>query len=108
MSMQQGFSSILDPSDILAESPETTFFSFQNQFGPSANQRNFFQSQFKPIFNQFLGKLGQDIKQGDAPTRTFEDFLGNFNFGQEFARLPPSIRGATTSRFAPSARFLNF
>ena len=108
MSMQNDFPSFLDPGDILGEAPEATFFSFQDQFGKSANQRNFFQSQFKPIFNQFLGRLGQDIKQGEAPTRTFEDFLGSFNFGQEFARLPPSIRGATTSRFAPSARFLNF
>ena len=107
MTMQEGFPSFLDPSDILGESPQATFFSFQDRFGDGQNQRRFFQNQFTPIFNQFLGNLGQDLRQGQQPTDTFENFLENFNFGERFAGLAPSIRGATTQRFAPPARFFN-
>jgi hypothetical protein len=107
MPMQEGFPSFLDPSDILGESPQATFFSFQDQFGDGQTQRRFFQNQFTPIFNQFLGTLGQDLRQGQLPEQTFESFLETFNFGEQFARLAPSIRGATTQRFAPPARFFN-
>jgi hypothetical protein len=103
-----GFPSFLDPETILGEAPKTTFFSFQNQFGGAPTQRRHFQDQFQDIFNQFLGTLGQDIRQGQAPTRTFLDFMGDFDFSQQFGQIPPSIRGGTTGRFAPPARFLNF
>ena len=92
----------------LAGSPEAAYFSFQNEFGQAPTQRRFFQGQFKNIFNEFLGGLGQQFRQGEIPTNTFSDFLGNYNFGQQFGQIAPSVRGATTSRFAPSARFLNF
>lgn len=43
-------------------------------------QRNQFSSLFQPTFNQFLGQLGSQIRQGKAPTLTFTDFLkGQFN-----------------------------
>jgi hypothetical protein len=103
-----GLPSFLDPKTILGEAPKTTFFSFQNQFGGAPTQRRHFQGQFQDIYNQYLGTLGQDIRQGQAPTRTFLDFMGNFNFSEQFGQIPPSIRGGTTGRFAPPARFLNF
>jgi len=89
------------------ELPEATFFSFQNQFGGSPTQRRYYQGQFSNIFNQYLGTLGQQLSQGQSPP-AFQDFMGGYNFGQQFAQLPPSIRGATTARFAPQTRFLRF
>ena len=107
MTMQDGFPSFLDPSDILNESPELTFFGFQDQFARGGAQgRQSFQEQFKPFFNTFLGALSQDIQQGGGAERTFQDFA-NQNLESFLGGLPPSIRGATTSRFAPSARFFN-
>ena len=100
--------SFLDPQEMLAAVPEAAYFSFEDQFGQAPTQRRFFQGQFQNIFNQFLGGLGQQIQRGESPTNTFSDFLGNYNFGQQFGQLPPSVRGATTSRFAPTSRFLNF
>jgi hypothetical protein len=105
--MAEQFPSFLSPQDFLAESPETTFFSFQNQFGRSPNQRRFFQGQFRNVFNQYLGNLGQQLQQGKQPDANFSNFLGDFNFSGQFGRLPPSIRGATTQRFAPQTRFLS-
>jgi len=103
-----GIAGFLDPQFLLREEPETEYFSFQNQFGQAPTQKRFFQGQFQNIFNQFLGGLGQQIKRGEEPTNTFSDFMENYNFGQQFGQLPPSVRGATTSRFAPTSRFLNF
>ena len=100
--------SFLDPQEMLAAVPEAAYFSFQDQGGQSPTQRRFFQSQFQNVFNKFLGGLGQQWREGQTSPDTFTDFLGNYNFGQQFSQLPPSVRGATTSRFAPSSRFLNF
>jgi hypothetical protein len=109
---EDGFSSFLNPENILAKSPQMAYFSFQNQFGRTPTQRGFFQGQFQNFFNQYLGNLGQQLRgtggqPGQVPTNTFSDFLEQ-NLGQQYAGLPPSVRGMTTSRFAPQARFLNY
>ena len=103
-----GSSNFLNPLDVLEESPRSAFFSFQDQFGSSPNQRKFFQDQFNQFHNEFLGTLGQTIRSGQVPSQRFTDFLGNVNFDQRFAQQAPSQRGAFTSRFAPSTRFLFF
>jgi|TARA_Y100000296_G_scaffold7250_1_gene8684 hypothetical protein len=96
------------------EARELEFFSFQDQFRGrgGGNQQRFFESQFNPIFNQFLGGLGQQLQQGTIPTGgegSFTNFLSQPDFfNQRFASIAPSVRGANTNRFAPSARFLNF
>lgn len=95
------------PDELLEDAPRETFFSFQNQFGRAPTQRRYFQDQFQDIYNQYLGTFAQQI-QGRTPRSTFSEFMGDFDFNQQFGQIPPSIRGATTSRFAPPARFLNF
>lgn len=100
---------MLPSLQLLGQLPEAAYFSFQDQGGQSPRQQRYFQGQFSNVFNQFLGGLGRQLGQGqNVPTGTFEDFLGDYNFGQQFSQLPPSVRGATTSRFAPPARFLPF
>jgi len=113
--MTQQFPGFIDPQDILGESPELTFFSFQDQFGGQGspggggqNQRNFFRGQFRNFFNEFLGIRGQGLREGRFPTDTFQDFMGGIDFGQRFAQIAPSLRGAGTAQFAPSTRFLQF
>jgi len=107
--------SFFGPQDILAEAPKATFFSFQDQFGGAPTQRRHFQGQFQDIYNQYLGTLGQQLRQDtqagrapSSPSASFLDFMGDFDFSQQFGQIPPSIRGGTTGRFAPPARFLNF
>jgi hypothetical protein len=92
-------------SDLLGEEPRAAFFSFQNQFGRSPNQRRFFQNQFAKYQNEFLGTMGRQLRQGMMPQQNFEDFLGDIPFTQRFASLPPSFRGAQTGRFAPRTVF---
>jgi hypothetical protein len=106
------FGNFLTPEDILGGAPEETFFSFQNQFGRSGNQRRFFQGQFNTILDQFQGVLGKAIKGGAGfngqPLPTFGGFLSDFDFNDQFSRIAPSVRGAQTSRFAPLSRFIDF
>jgi hypothetical protein len=115
---QGGFGGgVTDPRTLLGEEPRATFFSFQNQFGGAPTQRRHFQGQFQDIYNQYLGSLGQQLRQdaqagreayGGEVQPLFLDFMGDFNFSEQFGQIPPSIRGGTTGRFAPPARFLNF
>jgi len=103
--MATNINSFFDTRDLLGEEPEAAFFSFQDQFGQSPNQRRFFQNQFANIQNEFLGALGQQLRVGMRPQQTFMDFLGKTDFANRFASLPPSARGAQTSRFSPRAVF---
>lgn len=93
----------------LEDEPRAGYFSLQSQnpFGRSPNQQNYFQNQFQPIYDEFLGRLGRQIQDtGDQPTLNWMDFLGDFPFQQQYGSLPPSARGDATRRFAPPARFL--
>jgi len=90
-------------SDVLEESPRASFFSFVNQ--QNQPQQRFFQNQFQTIQNEFLGNLGQQLREGNQPSQTFTDFLSDFPFSERFSALPPALRGALTNRFAPSIRF---
>ena len=109
----------MDPDFMLQGAPKETYFSFQNQFGGDASRKRYFQGQFQNIFNEFLGRLGEQVKTpltdpntGQSltqnPTLTFEDFLQEPETFNQIRGVAPSIRGATAARFAPPARFLNF
>jgi hypothetical protein len=91
----------------LEDRPEVAFQAMMPQGGSPASQR-FFQNQFQNIHGRFLGQLGQQILQGQAPTLQFTDFLRDFNFGGHAAATPPWLRGAQTQRFAPQTRFMLF
>lgn len=68
-----------------------------NSFLPkTANpfQQQLFGQLFEPTFNQFLGQLGAQVKSGQAPTLTFNDYLQNsFNPQRALLRLPQFGQG---------------
>jgi hypothetical protein len=113
--LNQGF------QDFLETSPQVGFNAFQGQFGRSPNQRRFFESQFAPIHNRFLGVLGQQIMGGGEPTARFasrdpfmpdeRSFLeGGFpeqfrGFGDFFGSQPPQFAGRLQGRFSPPTQF---
>jgi len=100
-------------ADILGAAPRETYFGFGDQFGGRGGsgrgqaQRNYFQNQFQPIFDEFTGQITQNIRGGQDPfqQQSFQEFLGELPFSQRFASLPPSMRGGQRSRFAPQATF---
>lgn len=103
----QPFSDFL--SGILEDDPRLSFFSFANEQARTPAQKRFFQNQFNPVFNEFLGTLGTQLRGGTLPTTTFSDFLGQSPFVRRFAALPPSLRGDFSSQYlSPRTRSIFF
>lgn len=64
---------------------------FQSFLPTNANpfQQNMFQNLFTPTFNEYLGQIGSAVRQNQAPTTTFLDFLQqSFNPTRQLLRLP--------------------
>ncbi len=66
----------------------------------------FFTNQFADIQNRFLGALGAQIRTGEQPTLTGEQFLNQFDPNRFFLSQAPAFRGQFPSRFAPRTRTL--
>ena len=96
------FQDFLEESDI---GLRANFFSRPGTRGTPTRSR-FFEGQFASIQNQFLGRLGAQIRGGQPPTTTFGGFLDAFDFNNFFASQPPAFRGQFPSRFSPRTRFL--
>lgn len=108
MTMQGPFSNPF--AGFLEDAPEgfrANFFSRLGTRGTPMRSR-FFQNEFQNIQNQFLGALGAQIRGGQQPTLTGEQFLNQFDFNRAFLGAPPAMRGQFGSRFAPRTRFLPF
>jgi len=95
----------------LEEEPKAAYFSYGDQFGGprgSQRQRGFFQNQFSDIYNKYLGSLGVQARQGAAPTGSFNDYLGGFDFNDWYRQsVPYESRNQGFSSFAPPTRWLN-
>lgn len=77
MTMQNPWAGFLEAE------PKTAYFSYGDRFGGptgSQRQRNFFQNQFSEIYNQYLGRLGAQVRAGQVPTEQWNDYLGGFDF----------------------------
>ncbi len=69
--VQEAFLRLLEGTDI----GERTLFQSISPFPGSIGLDRQFQSLFTPTFNQFLGALGGQIRSGQEPTLTFNEFL---------------------------------
>lgn len=91
--------------DLLEEPGFGQQAAFQSRVGGlRPNLQRFYRNQFSNIQNRYLGQLGGQITSGSAPTLRFQDFLGNFDFQNNFRSLPPGLAGRNTGRFAPQIR----
>ena len=72
------------------------------------NQQEALGSLFQPTFSRYLGALGRQIGQGQAPTLSFTNYLNeNFNPQRELLRFPSSVSGGAQTR-APRPFFDRF
>ena len=69
--VQEAFLRLLEGTDL----GERTLFQSISPFGSSPGQDLQFQGLFAPTFNRFLGALGSQIRTGQEPTLTFNQFL---------------------------------
>ena len=86
------------------------YFSRQDQFGKSPNQRKWFEDQFQNVQDKYLGSLGSAIRGGGSPTQSLSSYLDNyFSQGggaqQDWFGMAPSQRGVRDSQYAPSVRW---
>ena len=81
--------------------------SIPNNRGFMPSQRNFLQSLFPQIQNQFLGAQAGRIAQGGQPDIKWTDWLGqNFRPDTELLRASPYKTGTATTPFRSPTRFL--
>ena len=115
--------------DWLAESPQATYFGYQDQWGQrpqpgrgfqgqtaqNQGQKRYYQNQFQNIHNQWLGEQARLMTQGQqsgtgyydalGTPPSFSQFLETMPWTQRYAALPPALRGAGTSQFNPQTRW---
>ncbi len=94
--------------DFLEEEPDIPFFGrlFEQDQGRgrfTPNQQSAFRDQRKQFTDRFLALINEQIQGGELPTARFQDFIGDFDFGQEFNQQ----FGPGTAAFAPRTRFIN-
>ena len=125
--------------DMLEYKPELAYYSSPaaKTFAKSPSRRQYFQRSFGDIYNQYLGKLGEESRlTGSAPTLRFQDFLDPTKqtrtlinkrlgladqsreflkdepFTKRYTSMTPEMRGAFGSErartSAPSTRFIYF
>ena len=84
------------------------YFSFQNQFGRSPNQRKYFEDRFADVQNQFMGRLGQTVRGGGQPSQSWTDFLSEYFSPQGGASadwMNQGQRRQGATRFNPPTQF---
>lgn len=69
--------------------------------------------QYSNFYNRYLGDVGSEYgKRGRGekaqPVSTFAEYLQEDPFTERYSRLTPYQRGVSTSRFAPSTRYIFF
>lgn len=90
----------------LEEEPRSAYFSAIKPFQTNNRMRQFLAQQFEPVWNEFLGALGAQARQGQVPDLRFGDFTRNFDFPQQFQQQSRWQRGAAEGFFNPRMRFL--
>jgi len=78
-------------------------------FGKSTpGARRYYQNQFQNVYNEFLGTMGTQVREGGRPTMRFGEFLENIPWAERYAALTPEMAGRTTRRFSPGTRQIYF
>lgn len=69
------------------------------------NQQQFFQSQYQPVFSEFLG---QNVKRGmsGVDAMPFLDYLSGLDLMERYRQAPSYATGRRTAPLASKGRFL--
>ena len=87
--------------DFLEGSEQGARINYQGRIPQSfgSQQQDYVGSLFQPTFSRYLGALGRQIGQGQAPTLSFTDYLNeNFNPQRELLRAPAGSAGPQMTR----------
>ena len=86
---------LLNFSDFLETQPQALYQSFLTD--PAARMpsgmKRYYQNQFSNIQNEYIGSLARQMREGQLPTRTFQDYLSKDVF-----QSPPREAGTWTGQ----------
>ena len=109
---------IMDYRDMMEYKPQLAYYSSPTaqSFARSPARRQFFQRSFGDVYNEYLGKLGSQIRSDPSgqtpPTQRFQDFLKTDPFTRRYTRMSPEMRGQFGSErqrtSSPTTRFLYY
>ena len=97
----------LDFSDFLESQPQALYQSFLTDPATkmSSGMKRYYQNQFSNIQNEYIGSLARQMRQGNLPTRTFQDYLSKDVFQpppREAATQPPGFPSQSGPPSVPS------
>ena len=84
----------------LEEEPQAMYRGMLGGIGGRGRGQNFldyWKSQYGNIYGDYMGRVGRQVLGGGDPTLSFYDFLNQFDFGQEWAKMAPWARGESRS-----------
>lgn len=111
MSLPTGMSGTNNPfMDYLNYEPRTAYYSSPGSrwAGTSPGRTRYFQNQFQDVYNDFLGALGAQVREGGAPTLQWKDYVDQHPFAARYGALTPEQAGRTNRSFNPMTRHIFF
>ena len=90
----------------LEQMPRAAYESAAKPFGGTPQRRRFLDRNYDETFNQYLGQLGGQAREGFVPDLNWGDFTQNFDFNRAFYQSPREQRGDSERQFNPNTRFL--
>ena len=112
---------LLGFSDFLESQPQALYQSFLTD--PSArmpsSMKRYYQNQFSNIQNEYIGSLARQMREGQLPTRTFQDYLSKDVFqsptqeagrwtGQGLSGTEMYGPSGTSTRTSPLGQFTGY
>tara|TARA_R100000458_G_C8277675_1_gene253295 strand:+ start:748 stop:1104 length:357 start_codon:yes stop_codon:yes gene_type:complete len=98
-----------DPASVfsrfLDSQPQATFYSTLPE-GMTPVQRQASGDIYNQAIQDYYGELGKRIRQGQAPTLQFQEFLTQFPYTQRFAQATQRSRDMARQRISPRTRRL--
>ena len=96
---------------LLEQLPQAAYYSSPagQTFGAQGSrQQRYFQQNYQDVYNQYMGALGQQMRQGQNPNLSFQQFLEQDPWTSRYSQLPQAARGVNTGVNNPRTRFLYY
>ena len=109
-------------TNLLDVDPQMAYFGQASSWTPSGSggqspsmdrAQDWAMGQYSNFYNRYLGNVGREYgrrARGEQPCKigTFAEYLQDDPFTERYSRLTPYQKGVSTSKFAPSTRYIFF
>ena len=85
---------------------KAAYHSYRPQWGGQP-QRGYYENQFSSLYDQYLGRLGAQVRGGAEPEGQFNDFLGEYDWAGGYQRdVPYETRSRGQEGLTPRTRWM--